>query len=210
MVNKPKSEIDTKKIFEKLMIDVSKSINDTDKKENKKIKKDLPVEKKEDRVQEKVEIKKLEEAVVDNKNPGVDLKNLGLIRTNSPNEGVALERKLDNVANNVASDSKNKNEDSTTYARVNENYSPQVMEHQVKERKKNEHNQQIHRELQNRHEIENQIFRSQAPLKSIGMVKNPELQHESRQGYEPYQTSRVDSTPKKPWETSEDRIKKYK
>lgn len=224
MVEKSKIKLDPKKALEKLIVENSKSVKEKDKKIPAK-ESDKKVESKEDKKQ-KTDSKKLEELIeptqsrsdnakevmVNAENAGVDLENLGLVKTNSPVIMSAPNSKLENSVKDVANDSDKKKDQNQAYSSVKDNYIQQQSSNYEQNKKTAmQHGQTILIPMERAHSLENSnILRGQVAQRNVQMIHNPELEKESRMGYEPYSTSKLDNTPKKPWEQQEDRIKKYK
>lgn len=211
MVAKAKIEINAKKLLEKLVVDVSKKVGENKKVHAKEeIKKVQPSG--EDKKIDKLEARKLEEVVLNETSPSIDLKNIGLVKTNSPIIPSAANSKLENSVKDVASDSDKKKDQNQVYSGVKNNYNQQQSSSYEQNKKTTvQQGQSVLIPMTGAHSLESSnILRGQTPQRNVQMIHNPELEKESRIGYEPYHTSKLDNTSKKPWEQQEDRIKKYK
>jgi hypothetical protein len=204
MVEKPKVKMNTKKILEKLIVDVS-SNKKTDKKEEDK--KQVNGENKKE---EKIEKKQLEEVVVVANEEGVNLEKLGLVQTDQTARRVNLADNLEKSVRDVSTESiGGKNQEQAYSAAVNK-YNQEESPRE-KEKRRVQQNRPVDIPLEHMHSLEgSSINRGPTPLKNVGMIHNPELQGESRAGYEPYHVTKIDTTSQRPWESQESKIKKYK
>ena len=210
MADKTKPRKDTKKILEKLMADVSSGKNLADKKEEKKVETKKTDEKKEAKVDKTEERKhSLEEVAFENNiqsKENVDLGRVVLLNENNTLVSNPIERPSFRDA------PEEKKVEKVEERKYNEN----KLLYQDNDGRERRETQQPTRIMEipseNLHLMERSgIMQGPAPLKQVGMVHNPELENQHKTGYEPYQTARLDTTQKKPWEgREEDRVKKYR